>query len=80
MMRKQLTGLHESGGEPIAMLNASEATIYGRFGYGIASGAGRHSHRVRDLPISQRGGRYGAGEGISGGDRTGICCVVALPH
>src|SRR5260221_12632418 len=37
MMRKQLTDLHESGGEPIAMLNASEATIYGRFGYGIAS-------------------------------------------
>src|SRR3989442_1070963 len=33
MMRKQLTDLHESGGEPIAMLNASEATIYGRFGY-----------------------------------------------
>lgn len=37
MMRKQLTDLHESGGEPIAALNAAEATIYGRFGYGIAS-------------------------------------------
>jgi predicted acetyltransferase len=37
MMRKQLTDLHETGGEPIAALNAAEATIYGRFGYGIAS-------------------------------------------
>ncbi|MEV4225279.1 GNAT family N-acetyltransferase [Nonomuraea sp. NPDC049725] len=37
MMRRQLTDLHESGGEPIAALNAAEATIYGRFGYGIAS-------------------------------------------
>lgn len=37
MMRRQLDGLHESGGEPIAVLNAAEATIYGRFGYGIAS-------------------------------------------
>ncbi|MGW4800618.1 GNAT family N-acetyltransferase [Nonomuraea sp. NPDC004297] len=37
MMRKQLTDLHESGGEPITALNAAEATIYGRFGYGVAS-------------------------------------------
>lgn len=37
MMRSQLHGLHETGGEPIAVLNASEATIYGRFGYGVAS-------------------------------------------
>ena len=37
MMRKQLTELYESGGEPIAALNAAEATIYGRFGYAIAS-------------------------------------------
>lgn len=37
MMRKQLTDLHESGGEPVAALNAAEATIYGRFGYGLAS-------------------------------------------
>ncbi|MFI9780777.1 GNAT family N-acetyltransferase [Streptomyces sp. NPDC051956] len=37
MMRRQLTDLHESGGEPIAALNAAEATIYGRFGYGAAS-------------------------------------------
>lgn len=37
MMREQLTGLYESGGEPVAALNAAEATIYGRFGYGVAS-------------------------------------------
>lgn len=36
MMRKQLAELHESGGEALAALNASEATIYGRFGYGVA--------------------------------------------
>ncbi|HEX4815022.1 MAG TPA: GNAT family N-acetyltransferase [Nonomuraea sp.] len=37
MMREQLTGLYESSGEPIAALNAAEAAIYGRFGYGVAS-------------------------------------------
>ena len=47
MMRKQLTDLHESGGEPIAMLNASEATIYGRFGYGIASHAAQFDSKKR---------------------------------
>lgn len=36
MMRRQFTELHESG-EPVAALNAAEATIYGRFGYGVAS-------------------------------------------
>jgi predicted acetyltransferase len=35
MMRKQLDDLHERG-EPLAILWASEAAIYGRFGYGIA--------------------------------------------
>ncbi len=39
LMRAQLDGLRERG-EPIAYLWASEATIYGRFGYGIASLAG----------------------------------------
>ena len=35
-MRAQLDDAHERG-EPIAALWASEATIYGRFGYGLAS-------------------------------------------
>ena len=36
MMRAQIDDVHERG-EPFAVLWASEATIYGRFGYGLAS-------------------------------------------
>jgi predicted acetyltransferase len=39
MMEEQLRDVHERG-EPVAALWASEETIYGRFGYGIASWAG----------------------------------------
>ena len=39
MMRAQLDDVHDRG-EPIAALWASEETIYGRFGYGLASLAG----------------------------------------
>jgi predicted acetyltransferase len=39
MMDAQLGDVHERG-EPIAALWASEETIYGRFGYGLASWAG----------------------------------------
>jgi predicted acetyltransferase len=39
LMRTQLDEVHERG-EPIAMLWASEETIYGRFGYGLASFVG----------------------------------------
>jgi predicted acetyltransferase len=39
MMRAQLDDVHDRG-EPIAALWASEETIYGRFGYGIASFSG----------------------------------------
>lgn len=37
VMTHQLHGLHASGGEPVAILTASEAAIYGRFGYGLAA-------------------------------------------
>lgn len=37
MMRHQLTDLHERGAEPVAALWASQAGIYRRFGYGLAS-------------------------------------------
>lgn len=37
MMRRQLTELHERGQEPVAALWASEAAIYGRFGYAVAA-------------------------------------------
>ncbi|MFD5141834.1 GNAT family N-acetyltransferase [Streptomyces sp. NPDC058401] len=37
LMRRQLHDVHAAGREPIAVLNASEAAIYERFGYGVAS-------------------------------------------
>ncbi|WP_245949794.1 GNAT family N-acetyltransferase [Saccharothrix carnea] len=37
VMRAQLHGLHDEGGEAIAALWASEAAIYPRFGYGLAA-------------------------------------------
>ncbi len=37
LMTDQLHGLHDEQREPIAILTASEAVIYGRFGYGLAS-------------------------------------------
>ncbi|MFL5737157.1 MAG: GNAT family N-acetyltransferase, partial [Actinomycetota bacterium] len=39
LMRKQLDDAHERG-EPLAALWASEESIYGRFGYGLASFCG----------------------------------------
>ena len=42
LMDAQLRDVHERG-EPIAALWASEETIYGRFGYGVASWAGQLS-------------------------------------
>ena len=52
MMRHQLNGLHESGGEALAGLTASEPPIYGRFGYGPATKAvsvtvPRHQNALR---------------------------------
>ena len=49
MMRAQLDRLHELG-EPVAYLWASEETIYGRFGYGLASLTGSF-----DLPRNRSG-------------------------
>ncbi len=40
LMRRQLDDLHERG-EPLAILWASEAAIYGRFGYGITAPSAR---------------------------------------
>ncbi len=37
MLRHHLHDLHESGGEPVSGLHASEPAIYGRFGYGLAA-------------------------------------------
>ncbi|WP_078325885.1 GNAT family N-acetyltransferase [Mycobacteroides salmoniphilum] len=48
MMRHQLEDVR-SRGEAIAMLFASEALIYGRFGYGVATEAAELSGRVKEL-------------------------------
>lgn len=37
LLRQQLVELHETGAEPLASLTASEAGIYGRYGYGPAT-------------------------------------------
>ncbi|MGH6656871.1 MAG: GNAT family N-acetyltransferase [Actinocrinis sp.] len=52
MMRYQLHELHETGGEALAGLTASEPPIYGRFGYGPATKAAnltvpRHRNALR---------------------------------
>jgi predicted acetyltransferase len=58
MMRAQLDDIHERG-EPIAALWASEETIYGRYGYGMASFAGDISlareHSEFAHPLERRG-------------------------
>src|SRR5215471_15633294 len=58
MMRAQLDDVHERG-EPIAALWASEETIYGRFGYGIASWCGEidvpRERADFALPLERRG-------------------------
>ena len=41
LMDQQLGSLHEAGGEPVAVLWASEPQIYGRYGYGLATAACR---------------------------------------
>ncbi|GAA3392952.1 GNAT family N-acetyltransferase [Cryptosporangium minutisporangium] len=52
LTRRQLTTLHETGAEPIAVLAAAEAAIYGRFGYGIAGS------RLR-LTVDSRSAAFG---------------------
>jgi len=58
MMDEQLRDVHERG-EPIAALWASEETIYGRFGYGIAAWAGQlaipHEWDAFAEPLERRG-------------------------
>jgi len=58
MMRAQIDDIHARG-EPLAALWASEETIYGRFGYGMASLAGEISlareHAEFACPLEPRG-------------------------
>lgn len=57
MIRHHLHGLHESGGEAISGLHASEAAIYGRFGYGLATSGLRltlpRRTALREVPGSE---------------------------
>ncbi len=51
MMRHQLADLHDNAREPVAVLWASEAAIYGRFGYGQASLNARLTVSTAELSI-----------------------------
>lgn len=58
LMRTQLDEAHERG-EPLAALWASEETIYGRFGFGLASFCGEitlaHEHGAFAAPVEPAG-------------------------
>ena len=58
LMRTQLDEAHERG-EPLAALWASEETIYGRFGYGLAAFCGEitlaHEHAAFAQPLEPQG-------------------------
>jgi len=58
MMRRQLDDMHQRG-EPLAALYASEAPIYGRFGYGLATYMAEievaRSHGAFSKPLSASG-------------------------
>jgi predicted acetyltransferase len=51
MMHRQLTEVAEAGREPIAVLWASETTIYPRYGYGPSAGVMSLSAMTRELRI-----------------------------
>ncbi len=51
MMRRQLEEVHEQQREPVAALWASEASIYGRFGYAPATLSGSLEGRVERLRL-----------------------------
>ncbi|MDQ7905583.1 GNAT family N-acetyltransferase [Phytohabitans sp. ZYX-F-186] len=63
LMRRQLRDLRDAGREPLAILWASEARIYPRFGYGLASTRLELSIDTREvkLPAATAGGRLRAG-------------------
>ena len=54
LMHRQLADVHEAGREPVAALWASESVIYGRFGYGFASLAGRLEVDKRRATLRRR--------------------------
>ncbi len=52
MMTRQLTELHDQQAEPVAALFASEAGIYGRFGYGLAARSAQVSGATRTMQLA----------------------------
>jgi predicted acetyltransferase len=75
MMRQQLDDLHELG-EPLAILWASEAAIYGRFGYGAAAptlqmDGDRSRFSLRDDP-----GPRGAARLVEADEAKALCAAV----
>jgi predicted acetyltransferase len=75
LMRRELDDLHERG-EPLAVLWASEAAIYGRFGYGIAAptvqmDADRSRFALRDDP-----GPRGVARIVDAGEAVEACMRV----
>jgi predicted acetyltransferase len=63
LMQRQLRDLRDAGREPLAVLWASEARIYPRFGYGLASTRLELTIDTREvrLPVATAGGRLRAG-------------------
>lgn len=61
MMTRQLTELHDQGGEAVAGLWASEGAIYGRFGYGSAAPRAMLSGRTGSRAAFRPGTDLGSG-------------------
>ncbi len=59
MMRRQLDELHDTSQEAVAILWASEAAIYGRFGYGAACRANHLDIASRQTRVRSEFGRSG---------------------
>jgi predicted acetyltransferase len=57
LMKRQLADIHETGGEALAALWASEPVIYGRFGYGWASTAAQMTVYKRDARLRRTSDR-----------------------
>ncbi len=57
MMRRQLEDIRSAGREPVAALWASEGTLYGRYGYGLAVQRFGFTARTRELQVAADPGK-----------------------
>ncbi|MFE2106232.1 GNAT family N-acetyltransferase [Kitasatospora sp. NPDC059463] len=76
MVLRVLHSLHDAGAEPVAALNTTEAGIYGRFGFGLASRAARVRipRHARDLRTD------GGGRTVRIGDPHEHTAALAAVH